>query len=413
MAEIQSDASYPQIVDDSGTGRDGSPIDAAFLDGIAEAVNAQTHSATNPTVTPANIVDEVVTARGSTASLDARLDQEHNEDGTHKTTGTLGTLVTVTQLMGGLGAVNLVPNDDFLVWCDGDAAVPTGWTLTGAGGSVARAGSGLADTTRKVGDFCMKVTRAGTNVNVSNILLQGAAFSRADFIKGQYVTAGMWVKCSTPNIARVAVSDSASTAYSSYHTGGGTWEWLACTRQISLAAASLVVAATVHNSDGSAWFDGVTSILLNANLTVASYQPSPVVYGALHFSVSGVVAGASNVHAYAPARIGILKDVQLYANTAPTGQALIVDLNTWDGASFTSMFATRPQLAAGAQYGNAQPDGTYARRCVRGLSAAAVTVSGLLNFDVDQVGSGVAGSDLRVEARLLQYQSPLERFQTS
>jgi hypothetical protein len=410
MSEIDGD--LPAYVDDSGTGRDGTPCTEAFFDAWKDAINTQVASATNPTVKPADTIDEVVTARGSKASLDARLDVEHNDDGTHKLTGTIGTLVTVTQLMGGLGAVNLVPNDDFLVWAGGDAAAPTGWELVGAGGSVARAGSGLADTNRKVGDFCMKVTRAGTNVNVSNILLQGAAFSRADFIKGQYVTAGMWVKCSTPNIARVAVSDSASTAYSSYHTGGGAWEWLACTRQISLAGASLVVAATVHNSDGSAWFSGATAILLNADLTVASYQPSPVVYGALHFAVAGNVAGAVNVHAYAPARMGIVKDVQLYANTAPTGQALIIDLNTWDGAAMTSMFATRPQIAAAGQYGNAQPDGTYARRCVKGLSASAVAVGGLLNFDVDQVGSGVAGADLRVETRLLQYQSPLERFQT-
>ena len=37
--------------------------------------------------------------------------------------------------------------------------------------------------------------------------------------------AGAWVKCSTANAARVYVSDVAGTSYSSYHTGGGSWEF--------------------------------------------------------------------------------------------------------------------------------------------------------------------------------------------
>jgi hypothetical protein len=45
-------------------------------------------------------------------------------------------------------------------------------------------------------------------------------------------------------------------------------------------------------------------------------------------------------------------------------------------------------------------------------SGAALAVGGELSFDVDQVGSGAAGSDLRVEVRAMEYQSPLERFQT-
>lgn len=410
MATVKG--SFPARVDDTGTGRDGTPVDVAFIDAIGDAIDAETLSATNPTVKCSEIQDEVVEARGSVATLDTRLDVSLNEDGTLKTTGVLGGYATVTQLLGGVGAVNLVTNDDFLCWPDGDAAVPEGYTLTGAGGTVARVGTGLGDTARKIGDFAAKVTRAGTDVNFTKIMLQGAAFTRGNFVIGLYQSVGAWVLCSTPNVARVLVSDNAGTAYSSYHTGGGTWEWLAVTRQVNVVATALIAGIQVSNADVAAYVSGLTAMLLDSDQALTRYVPSPVVYGAFHFSVAGAVAGATNIHGYEPARAGIVKDVQLFIKTAPTGQALIVDVNTWDGASYTSMFSTRPQIADGAFRGGAQPDTTYARRCLRGTSGASLSAGGELTFDVDQVGSGVAGSDLRVEVRALQYQSPLERFQT-
>ena len=39
---------------------------------------------------------------------------------------------------------------------------------------------------------------------------------------------------------------------------------------------------------------------------------------------------------------------QLSVKTAPTGQALVVDVNTYDGATQTSMFSTKPEIAATA-----------------------------------------------------------------
>jgi hypothetical protein len=410
MADVKLD--FPTRVDDSGTGRDGTPIDVAFIDAIGDAINLQCDSATNPTIVPADITDEVVAARGSMTDLDARLDVSLNEDGTLKTTGVLGGYATVTQLLGGLGGVNLVMNDDLLLWPDGDAAAPDGYTLAGTGAAVARCGTGLGDTTRKIGDFCAKLTRGSTDASLAHTVLSATAFTRANFLIGRYAAGGAWVKCGTPNIARIAIYDGAGYAYSSYHTGGGTWEWLPVTRQINVAATQLQIIPMCDNSAVAAHFSGVSLAIIDSDLDLPHEILCPTVYGALHFSVTGTVAAASNVHSYQPSRSGIVKDVQLYAKTAPTGQALIIDLNTWDGASFTSMFSTRPQILAAASYGGAQPDTTYARRCFRGTSGASVSAGGIISFDVDQVGSGTAGADLRVEARVLQYQSPLERFQT-
>lgn len=403
MATVKG--AFPARVDDSGSGRDGTPVDVAFIDAIGDAIDAETLSATNPTVKCSEIQDEVVAARDAYADLDARLDDLPTALG-------ISSLATVTQLLGGVGAVNLVMNDDLLCWPDGDSSVPEGYTLTGAAATIARCGTGLGDTTRKIGDYCAKVTRSGTDVNFARIAIQGAAFTRADFVKGLYYAAGAWVKCSTPNVARIFVSDNAGTTYSSYHTGGVSWEWLAVTRQVNVAGTALISGMQTGNADTSAYISGLTSMLLDSSQTLTRYIPAPVVYGAFHFSVAGAVAGATNVHGYEPARAGIVKDVQLFIKTAPTGQALVVDVNTYDGASQTSMFSTKPQIADGAYRGGAQPDGTYARRCLRGTSGATLYAGGELTFDVDQVGSGVAGSDLRVEVRTLQYTSPLERFQT-
>jgi len=403
MASVK--ANFPSRVDDSGTGRDGTPVDVAFIDAIGDAIDTETLSATNPTVKAADTTDEVVAARDAYPSLDARLDDLPTVLG-------VTTFATVTQLLGGLGGVNLVQNDDFLVWPDGDAAAPEGYTLAGTGAAVARCGTGLGDTSRKVGDFAVKLTRGTTDLTLVRSILGAAAFARADFLKGRYAAGGAWVLCSTPNIARVAIYDGAGYGLSAYHTGGGTFEWLPVTRQINSAATVLQIIPQVNNSSVAAVFSGLSLAVIDSDLSLPHELPCPVQYGSFHFSVAGVVAALSNIHGYEPSRPGIVKDVQLFVKTPPTGQPLIVDVNTWDGGSLTSMFATRPQIAATIARGGAQPDSTYARRCLRGTSGATLAAGGEITFDVDQVGSGTAGSDLRVEVRVLQYQSPLERFQT-
>jgi hypothetical protein len=145
LADTDSDP-----VNDSGTGRDGTRVDETWYNAFVTAIDALIHSTNNPTITPADTIDEVVDARGSIGTLDGRIDVEHNEDGTHKNTGIIATFITEAQLMGGLGGVNLIRNDDFLSWPDGDSAAPVYWALTGAGASVARTGTGLGDTNRKI-----------------------------------------------------------------------------------------------------------------------------------------------------------------------------------------------------------------------------------------------------------------------
>lgn len=409
MSDIEVDA--PTVTNDSGTGRDGTRADETWYDALLAAINVQVLSSTNPSLTPADAIDEVVTARGSLGALDDRLDVSINEDGTLKSTAT-STFITETQLMGGLGGVNLVRNDDFMVWPAGDSAAPLYWDLTGAAATIARTGTGLGDTSRKVGDFAAKVTRNGTNATLTNTLLSGTAFTRADFLKQQYIGFGVWVKCSTPNIARVSVADNTGTTYSSYHTGGGSWEFLAVTRQIDSSGTAIIVGGVVDTSDGNAIFSGATALLLQDDLDVVQYQPSPVMYGAINFSLSGNLGAGVNQGRFVMARGGIVKDVQCLLKTAPVGADVIFDVNTWDGGAYTSMFSSgaRPTVADGATRAGTQPDDTYARRCVRGGFGTSISAGAELTLDVDQVGSGTTGADAVIEIRTLQYASPLERF---
>ena len=412
MPGIRDDINVP-VTNDTGTGRDGTRADEVWVDDLLDAIDAWVYSPTNPTVQPNDITDEVVTARGSTGSLDTRLDAEHNEDGTHKTTGTLANYATVTQLLGGIGGKNLVTNDDFLIWAAGDTVASAGDVLAGTGVAIARTGTGLGDTNRKIGDFAAKVTRGTTDATLTRSILSGTAFTRANWIIGLYAAGGCWVKCSSANAARIAIYDGVGTTASSYHTGGGAWEFLAVTRQVNVAADRMELICQVNNSAVAAHFSGRTLFLIDSNLALPRHVPCDVIYGTFHFASTGNIAIATDVARLTPSRPGIIKDVQLHLKTAPTGQPAIIDVNTYDGASQTSMFSTNPQIAATLNNGGAQPDGTYARRCFVGWSGTTIVTGGRLSLDVDQIGSGTAGADLTVEVRAMQYQSPLDRYQST
>jgi hypothetical protein len=131
--------------------------------------------------------------------------------------------------------------------------------------------------------------------------------------------------------------------------------------------------------------------------------PAPVIYTNYYFSISGNVSTGANKFIFQPHRPGIVKDVQLIAGTAPVGAALIVDVNTWDGAAFTTMFSTKPTIADGANRGGAQPDSTYERRCLSiGYDSITDEIEGsAISIDVDQIGSGTAGANLGIMVRVL------------
>lgn len=81
----------------------------------------------------------------------------------------------------------------------------------------------------------------------------------------------------------------------------------------------------------------------------------------------------------------IIKEVRIAVKTAPTGAAIIVDVNKNATTIFTTQ-GNRPQIAAAATEGTTTT-----------IEVSALVKGDNLTFDIDQVGSGTAGAYLAVE----------------
>lgn len=396
---------WPTLVNDTGDFQSGSIANVAMFNDIKAAIEDHTHSTTNTTRKPKDTTDEMVAARGSQPSLGARLDVSLNADGTLITPASLA---TQAQLQSAIGKLNLLGNDTFVIWPA--STVAAYWTFAGAGGVFARAGTGEADTVRRVGRYCLSANRVGTDLTATQVVLDAAAYPDFDNLDGLTIGFGCWVRSAVATHARIQVQDGASTTNSSYHTGAVGWEWLSLTHVVSASATKLEAILEVKNSNGTAYFAGPTMIV--NTLAPTNWIPCPVAYGVMHFPIIGNAAVATKKFIFAPRRPMIIKDVQIRAETAPTGAALILDVNTNTNAvanpTFASMFSTRPQIAISDFNGGAQPDGTYERRCMQSFYGVTPAIGSVLSVDVDQIGSTVAGADIVIEIGALQYMRPLE-----
>lgn len=400
------------LADDSGNGQTGTVLDAAWAAALKADINLLLHSTANPTLSPAQITDEVVQARGSKASLDARLDVSLNNDGTLIT----GSTPTFYSIGNGIGATNLVLNDDFLLWSAGDAAAPDGWSLSA--GTIARAGVGLGDTTHLIGDFCVKHT--SVNALVQTIIAVGTEWARFSTLIGTaiwsnvspYVTAGVWVKTGFPGTF-LGINDGAGTTFSTEHPGDGNWRFLSCRRLLTAASTSLSL--FIGASGNAAYFSGATCMFGENQLY--AWQPSPKTRRVIVFNTDGNAAVLTDKFRFLNPRPFRVEDCRLGVRAAPTVTPLIVDLMhcTANTPTYASMYATRPQIAAAAFYGSATPDAaTYRNRCFAGYSSGGSSaIDRALSVDIAQVGGGVTGSELCVIIAILEYQRAIESMLNS
>jgi hypothetical protein len=109
-------------------------------------------------------------------------------------------------------------------------------------------------------------------------------------------------------------------------------------------------------------------------------------------TIAFFVAGAQTAAALKQAAIvgvaGTIVDVRARALTGPTGAALIADVNK-NGTTIFSTQGNRPTIADGATVSSTTlPDVT------------SVAAGDYLSLDVDQIGSGVAGSNLLVSVTI-------------
>lgn len=142
-------------------------------------------------------------------------------------------------------------------------------------------------------------------------------------------------------------------------------------------------AATSLDSDdaGRLWYDTDTGLV--SIWSGSAWVPITKVF--MRTSIDGTLAAGTDLlpHIVVP-RAGTITKVTIHAETGPTGQALIVDINK-NGS--TTVFDTRVQIDAGSSEGSSTDIDS---------SDGVLAAEDYLTFDIDQVGSSVAGSGLSV-----------------
>lgn len=146
---------------------------------------------------------------------------------------------------------NWLTNPSVETWTNGTAVAPTGWTLTGAGATVARNSSNV-----KHAGFSVSLTRAGTDTYLAQDVAALAMQGPVAWWQGRAVTMGAWARATVAGRARICVDDGVGTTCSSYHTGGSSFEYLALTRTLDIAATKVEARLRVDTGDTTAQFDG-------------------------------------------------------------------------------------------------------------------------------------------------------------
>jgi len=298
---------------------------------------------------------------------------------------------------------NFVRDPYPIIWPAGDSAAPAHYKVTGAP-TVSR------DTTNfKYFGMSLKLTGSATGRAVQTILnttdFSGGA---GNALRGVPFSFGCWVRTDTASIARVVLDDGVGQGVSGYAPGTSTWTWVTGTRVLDASATKIEFLLESLSATANTSFTGMTVIL--GSIAPQWFIPTQLSRGVLHFPFIGPQATGTRLAEFFSQRPFRVENVSLHVSTAPATQALIVDVNHWDGSAFTTMYSTRPQIAAAAKTGGANPDGTYRYRCFQAGNNADAETDRLLSIDVDQVGAVTFGSDLKVEVRALQFCDPLESF---
>lgn len=404
---------WPTVVDDDGTGQTGTPLDVTAITAIRDTIDSLTHTSSNSTITPGNIIDEVVTARGNKASLTARLDGVIDADGALITPASV---VSASQLQAQSGsAINLVKNSTFFIWDRGLALAPAYWTL--ATGTIAISGTGQADTTRYVGKYCAKLTWSSGTATLTQIVLDATDFANLDHYKVETKIFGFgcWIKASIASHARLSLNDGNTTTETSYHTGAGGWEWISGTHTFSSAATTLTIACQVASS-GSAYFSGL--VVNSADVAPPLWFPEPKIRGSAVLDVSNTLTTGDGKKYISFARPIRLDHIQGMVLTDPVGAAITMDFEKFEPTTtWTSMGTAGALIDDGDGVGQWLLTTTAAdfdHRCLSGWFGASGELSAtgqenkIARLNIDQVGSGTAGSDLFLRIDGVQCMHPFE-----
>lgn len=321
----------------------------------------------------------------------------------------LSSLEMRQQLVAGQESIEGIPGNwvrdpGYMIRAAGETSAATHWRHSG-GGTIAYAGAGLADTKRKEFPTCLKITSAGGVAEEHEQYLVPVANFPASWKGKRWVGVGAHLWCNDANKLEIGIYDgnsfqTAGFVQTAAIIGGDGFGWVSGAFLLHADADRVVVRAKL----GSGTITGYVADITVTDGPVPPPHPiapnqvwfvgtPPPQSGTLSTSPTTFV-GAWRLDSPFP---WIVREIRLKCGTAPTGQAIKEDFNK-NGAT---MFATRPEIAAGATAGSATPDGTYANRCfARG---------DIFSQDHDQAGSGTAGADLTATFWGLAFKAPQDQ----
>lgn len=197
------------------------------------------------------------------------------------------TVQPLTHVAGGDGTsspYNVITNGSFELWSAGISAAPTGWTIAGAGATIAREA-----TTIKVGTYSAKLTSAVADTT----LYQDAwtALGGGTIPRGKTITFGCWVWADTISRVRLRMGDGGLPAtYSAYHTGDSTWQYLTVTRTLGAAVTVANIVCLIDAGTAiTAYFDGAA--VNEGSVPYAFSEPPMIPSAAGNVALAGHLIG--------------------------------------------------------------------------------------------------------------------------
>jgi len=306
--------------------------------------------------------------------------------------------VTATRHMIGrsLNNVNLLADPTPLIWPAGDNAAPAHWAYGGAGAAIARETGNV-----KVGDMAAKLTYGSAQAFYYQYVLPSGDYD--GYFDGKYFSVGAYI-WSNSSICNIGIQDGPGSAWSVAHPGDSSWKWVTATRPLDGSATYICVTMRVAAA-------GYGILCLPSAVWGPIPPPKPlwprIVRSDLCPMLSGDPVGVgTELWAHSFSRPFIVEDVQIECPSVAVGQAMILDLNHWDGAAWNSMFTTKPEVPVGERSGGEQPDGTYRYRCFTGGFGTGVT-NARIGIDCDQAATSGAKNPT-VGIRVLSFQRPQE-----
>jgi hypothetical protein len=202
------------------------------------------------------------------------------------------------------------------------------------------------------------------------------------------------VYSATAAAGTIGIYDGQTLAENTVALGAAAWTWLTCVKLLAANADRLVFRMT--SAQGIISYFCLPTICMGS-APPAKAIPSPFVYGVWGpgtqrgDAVLGTYLGDWREAMILP---GLVDSTWMKAGVAPTGAALIYDVNK----NNATMYSTKPQIAAGATFGSASPDGNHNLRCF--------AQQDILSVDCDQIGSSEAGESVTAKVITKHYPHP-------